>query len=260
MPLLLTFCLVAMQCHLWRIGRGRGRLDNNDMTDDENEVQDGFGASFTAEERFWRELMSQDPNFVYRPPQKNRLPPELLDALPTHVVGEKDVAESSLSSVKSNTRSIPLNDVSEAKSKPRQQTQLKQATTCVICLDAMEDGEIVRTLPCFHEYHRDCIDTWLTKKSAVCPLCLQPVVTPTAPENACTRQQVLQRQAADYLQQPTSGEAAEMNELVEIYERLTREPNNMTQPRPPPSDIQAAPTPRSHSPDQHMGPERESHQ
>ncbi|KAI8577333.1 hypothetical protein K450DRAFT_252665 [Umbelopsis ramanniana AG] len=42
---------------------------------------------------------------------------------------------------------------------------------CVICLDDFDKGEKVRRLPCGHEFHCECIDPWLTVKSASCPLC-----------------------------------------------------------------------------------------
>ncbi|KAL9551082.1 hypothetical protein MBANPS3_004436 [Mucor bainieri] len=42
---------------------------------------------------------------------------------------------------------------------------------CVICLDEFALGDQVRKLPCGHEYHCECIDPWLTIKSASCPLC-----------------------------------------------------------------------------------------
>ncbi|KAF9123688.1 hypothetical protein BGW39_008777 [Mortierella sp. 14UC] len=42
---------------------------------------------------------------------------------------------------------------------------------CAICLDEFSDGEEVRTLPCHHEFHCECIDPWLTRKSSTCPLC-----------------------------------------------------------------------------------------
>jgi hypothetical protein len=41
---------------------------------------------------------------------------------------------------------------------------------CSICLECAEDGDMMRTLPCFHSFHRDCLDKWLELK-AKCPIC-----------------------------------------------------------------------------------------
>ncbi|KAG0054279.1 hypothetical protein BGZ83_011621 [Gryganskiella cystojenkinii] len=43
--------------------------------------------------------------------------------------------------------------------------------TCAVCLDEFEAGEEIRSLPCRHEFHCECIDPWLTRKSSTCPLC-----------------------------------------------------------------------------------------
>ncbi|KAF9169396.1 hypothetical protein BGX21_010468 [Mortierella sp. AD011] len=43
--------------------------------------------------------------------------------------------------------------------------------TCAVCLDEFSDGEEIRILPCHHEFHCECIDPWLTRKSSTCPLC-----------------------------------------------------------------------------------------
>ncbi|EDO49283.1 predicted protein [Nematostella vectensis] len=32
---------------------------------------------------------------------------------------------------------------------------------CVVCLVDFEEKQLVRTLPCLHEYHTRCIDKWL---------------------------------------------------------------------------------------------------
>jgi len=41
---------------------------------------------------------------------------------------------------------------------------------CCICLENFKEGEKVRVLPCFHRYHKDCIDEWLGRSDR-CPLC-----------------------------------------------------------------------------------------
>jgi hypothetical protein len=35
---------------------------------------------------------------------------------------------------------------------------------CSICWEEFEQNQILRRLPCFHLYHRDCIDNWLKVK------------------------------------------------------------------------------------------------
>ncbi|KAF3706030.1 E3 ubiquitin-protein ligase RNF38 [Channa argus] len=43
-------------------------------------------------------------------------------------------------------------------------------TQCQICFCDYTDGEKLRMLPCFHDYHVQCIDRWL-KDNTTCPLC-----------------------------------------------------------------------------------------
>ncbi|ORX80286.1 hypothetical protein K493DRAFT_320919 [Basidiobolus meristosporus CBS 931.73] len=42
---------------------------------------------------------------------------------------------------------------------------------CSVCLDDFRAGDLVKRLPCQHDFHRRCIDTWLTTKCNSCPLC-----------------------------------------------------------------------------------------
>ena len=42
--------------------------------------------------------------------------------------------------------------------------------TCTICMDNYELGSKIRMLPCFHFFHRDCVDPWL-KRNRECPVC-----------------------------------------------------------------------------------------
>lgn len=46
--------------------------------------------------------------------------------------------------------------------------------TCSICLDDFKQDEIIRTTPCKHVYHKECLDKWtLNKKETKCPNCNQ---------------------------------------------------------------------------------------
>ena len=38
---------------------------------------------------------------------------------------------------------------------------------CRICLSKFEPNETLRTLPCLHRFHRDCIDTWIQVSSII---------------------------------------------------------------------------------------------
>jgi len=42
--------------------------------------------------------------------------------------------------------------------------------TCRICLEPYSDGEELRFLPCFHRYHKECVDRWF-QMSSKCPIC-----------------------------------------------------------------------------------------
>jgi hypothetical protein len=46
--------------------------------------------------------------------------------------------------------------------------------SCRVCLEDYSDGEELRVLPCFHRFHKSCIDEWLQRKK-LCPLCQIPV-------------------------------------------------------------------------------------
>lgn len=42
---------------------------------------------------------------------------------------------------------------------------------CAICLEDYNNGDMLRHLPCKHEFHKICIDSWLTKWGIFCPIC-----------------------------------------------------------------------------------------
>ncbi|KAL2524675.1 Receptor-like proteiny region [Abeliophyllum distichum] len=43
--------------------------------------------------------------------------------------------------------------------------------TCVICLEDYRDGESLKILPCQHDFHVGCVNSWLTKWATSCPVC-----------------------------------------------------------------------------------------
>ncbi|XP_024396562.1 E3 ubiquitin-protein ligase SDIR1 isoform X1 [Physcomitrium patens] len=62
------------------------------------------------------------------------------------------------------------------------QNVVEEELTCSVCLEQVVDGEIIRTLPCVHQFHAACIDQWL-KQQATCPVCkfrIREPETPTA--------------------------------------------------------------------------------
>lgn len=43
--------------------------------------------------------------------------------------------------------------------------------SCAICLETFEDEDTVRGLVCGHVFHAECVDPWLTRRRACCPIC-----------------------------------------------------------------------------------------
>ncbi|KAJ6736857.1 RING FINGER AND PROTEASE ASSOCIATED DOMAIN-CONTAINING [Salix viminalis] len=50
-------------------------------------------------------------------------------------------------------------------------SQCHVGETCAICLEDYKDGEVLKVLPCHHEFHSTCVDSWLTKWGTFCPVC-----------------------------------------------------------------------------------------
>lgn len=49
-------------------------------------------------------------------------------------------------------------------------THTGDQTSCVVCMCDFEARQILRVLPCSHEFHAKCIDKWL-RTNRTCPIC-----------------------------------------------------------------------------------------
>ncbi|RWS26486.1 E3 ubiquitin-protein ligase RNF103-like protein, partial [Leptotrombidium deliense] len=47
-------------------------------------------------------------------------------------------------------------------------------TDCAICLDVYRKGQLICGLPCGHNYHENCIMSWLYRDNHICPSCRWP--------------------------------------------------------------------------------------
>ncbi|RIB02041.1 hypothetical protein C2G38_923253 [Gigaspora rosea] len=46
---------------------------------------------------------------------------------------------------------------------------------CTICLSEYEHNDWLRDLPCAHDFHKECIDSWF-KNSDKCPICRRSIL------------------------------------------------------------------------------------
>lgn len=100
-------------------------------------------------------------------PQRGATESEL-NELPTHVY-KSVIAENN-----------DKNEVEKSEDKVKELDA--ERNVCAICLENFVDGDVVTTTPCFHQFHKGCIDTWLVQK-AVCPICKYELFRPQSVDN-----------------------------------------------------------------------------
>jgi hypothetical protein len=101
----------------------------------------------------------------------------------------KRVEEQNSSTTTETCESIEANQLFDqtcqrvSSSVKHQCSESKQTDTmCSICLEEYDDGEVLRVLPCNHNFHTCCIVPWLTEQHANCPLCKDSLVIPPSDE------------------------------------------------------------------------------
>ncbi|KAK3095722.1 hypothetical protein FSP39_018067 [Pinctada imbricata] len=55
-------------------------------------------------------------------------------------------------------------------------------TSCVVCMCDFENRQLLRVLPCSHEFHAKCVDKWL-KTNRTCPICRADATTEAASQS-----------------------------------------------------------------------------
>ena len=49
----------------------------------------------------------------------------------------------------------------------------RSPSTCSICIDQFKENEVIRIMPCNHQFHKECVDPWILNYRKECPLCRQ---------------------------------------------------------------------------------------
>ena len=97
---------------------------------------------------------------------------ELLDVLPTH---EHRCRRGALSSSSSAAAAAAAPGAGSSGGENENGSRGGgEPETCSVCLQDFADADTVRTLPCLHYFHCECVDPWLMQRGrnlAACPVC-----------------------------------------------------------------------------------------
>ncbi|CDW72137.1 e3 ubiquitin-protein ligase sdir1-like [Stylonychia lemnae] len=91
----------------------------------------------------------------------------LISQLPTYVYKAK------FSPSKSRDQDEPCQTENFTTCAGQDQTEddsISNKNQCTICIENFVDEEVIKILPCFHQFHNSCIDDWLLRKT-LCPVC-----------------------------------------------------------------------------------------
>ncbi|XWS65971.1 hypothetical protein CRYUN_Cryun05aG0159700 [Craigia yunnanensis] len=94
---------------------------------------------------------------------------EEINALPVYKykVSAPQSSDSSMQQASSSNslkkKQDPINPVGSVKGS-------EDELTCSVCLEQVNVGDLIRSLPCLHQFHASCIDPWL-RQQGTCPVC-----------------------------------------------------------------------------------------
>ncbi|XP_024192476.1 E3 ubiquitin-protein ligase SDIR1 isoform X1 [Rosa rugosa] len=102
-------------------------------------------------------------------PSASSMSEEEINALPVHkykVAGPQNgtsLTQQASTSVPAEQKKQETADVGSTKA-------IEDELTCSVCLEQVNTGELIRSLPCLHQFHASCIDPWL-RQQGTCPVC-----------------------------------------------------------------------------------------
>lgn len=102
-------------------------------------------------------------------PAASSMSEEEINALPVHkykVPGPQIGA----SSMQQASSSAPAEKKQETVDTVGSTKAVEDELTCTVCLEQVTVGELIRSLPCLHQFHASCIDPWL-RQQGTCPVC-----------------------------------------------------------------------------------------
>ncbi|KAI5963044.1 uncharacterized protein KGF55_002836 [Candida pseudojiufengensis] len=102
-------------------------------------------------------------------PQEQEQNNESINSL--YTAREENEQEIELKNIKNNNITYIEQDITDCKTKNDDHSLHFDSGSCAICLEIIENDEIVRGLICGHVFHAICLDPWLTKRRACCPMC-----------------------------------------------------------------------------------------
>ncbi|ONI24393.1 hypothetical protein PRUPE_2G238100 [Prunus persica] len=103
-------------------------------------------------------------------PAASSMSEEEINALPVHkykVMG----LQTGASSIQQASSSVPSEQKKQETANTVGSTKASEdELTCSVCLEQVNVGELIRSLPCMHQFHASCIDPWL-RQQGTCPVC-----------------------------------------------------------------------------------------